>query len=158
MKPALQLPALDPAQIDAQTGSSYPAPLRDRVTGRSRRRLGDAAGLKHFGVNLVELAPGSRSSLRHYHSTQDEFIYVLEGELILISNAGEQRLPAGSAAGFPAGVADGHCLENRSGRMVRYLEIGDRTANDAPTYPDDDLAAILQDGRYVFTHKDGTPY
>jgi len=126
--------------------------------GRSKQRLGDAAGLKNFGVNLVRLAPGSCSALRHWHRYQDELIYVLEGELILVTDAGGEALIAGMAAGFPAGEADGHHLCNQSDADAVYLEIGDRTPNDLVHYPDDDLVAKESQGSWQFTHKDGTPY
>jgi len=151
-------PALDPAQVPEQSATGYPEPFRSRVAGRHRRRLGDAAGLKNFGVNLTRLDPGSESSMRHWHRKQDEFIYVLEGEVTLVTNAGRQKLTAGKAAGFPAGLADGHQLVNETGRPVLYLEIGDRTPDDGATYSDVDMAAHLVDGKWVFTRKDGSPY
>jgi len=120
--------------------------------------MGDAAGLKNFGVNLTRLDPGSESSMRHWHTKQDEFIYVLEGEVTLVTDAGRQKLAAGMAAGFPAGAADGHQLVNETERPVRYLEIGDRAAGDGATYSDVDLAAHLVDGKWVFTRKDGSSY
>jgi uncharacterized cupin superfamily protein len=128
------------------------------VAGRHRRRLGDAAGLKNFGVNLTRLDPGAESSMRHWHVKQDEFIYVIEGEATLVTEAGRQTLTPGMAAGFPAGTADGHQLVNETGRPVVYLEIGDRAPGDGATYTDVDLAARMVDGKWVFTHKDGTPY
>lgn len=128
------------------------------MAGRNKKKLGDAAGLKNFGVNWVRLEPGSRSALRHWHLRQDEFIYVLEGELTLISDAGEQVLQAGMAAGFPAGDANGHHLVNRSAAAAVYLEVGDRTAGDRVTYPDDDLVAESQAQGWAFSHRDGRPY
>lgn len=128
------------------------------VAGPSKKRLGDAAGLKKIGVNLTKLVPGSCSALRHWHSQQDEFIYVLSGELILVTNDGEQTLTAGMAAGFPAGVADGHHLINRSSSVATYLEIGDRAPNDEVTYPDADLVAKHTPNGWVLTHKDGSLY
>ncbi|MBM0740524.1 cupin domain-containing protein [Phormidium sp. CLA17] len=150
-------PALNPRAVLPRTGSTYPEPLKARVAGRSKRSLGDAVGLKNFGVNRVHLAPGAASSIRHWHSRQDEFIYVLEGELTLITNAGEQVLQAGMAAGFPAGKADGHQLVNRSQADAVYLEVGDRLPGDEVVYPDDDLAAT-HSTRWSFTHKDGRSY
>ena len=123
-----------------------------------RKRLGNAAGLENFGVNLVELAPGSASALRHWHDKQDEFIYVVSGEITLLTDAGEEILKVGDCAGFPAGVADGHCLINRSGEKATYLEIGDRTSSDRVTYPDDDLVAQNSPEGWIFTHKDGKLY
>ncbi|MGC2518960.1 MAG: cupin domain-containing protein [Burkholderiales bacterium] len=151
-------PALDPAQVPEQSTSGYPEIYRARVAGRHRRRLGDGAGLKNFGVNLVTLDPRSESSMRHWHAKQDEFIYVLEGELTLITNAGRQTLRAGMAAGFPAGRADGHQLVNETDRPATYLEVGDRTPDDNVAYPDVDLAAGMVGAKWVFTHKDGRPY
>ena len=152
------LPALDPAQVPDQTTSGYPDPYRSRVSGRHRKRLGDAAGLKNFGVNLVTLDPRSESSMRHWHAKQDEFIYVLEGEVALVTNAGRQTLRAGMTAGFPAGKSDAHQLVNETDRPVVYLEIGDRTPDDSVAYPDVDLAARMVKGKWVYTHKDGRPY
>lgn len=151
-------PAMDPAQIPEQSTTGYPEPYRSRAAGRHRRRLGDAAGLKNFGVNLTRLDPGSESSMRHWHAKQDEFIYVLEGEVTLVTDAGRQRLGAGMAAGFPAGKADGHQLVNESAKPALYLEIGDRTPNDAATYSDVDMAARMVDGKWQFTHKGGSPF
>jgi uncharacterized cupin superfamily protein len=159
MRSTLKLPALDPAQVPAATGSSYPEQYRASVAGRSKRRLGDALGLDIFGVNLTTIRPGAQSALRHWHSAQDEFIYMVEGELVLITDGGEQVLTPGMCAGFPAGKADGHHLVNRGGRDAVYLEVGDRTKNDVVTYPDNDiLAPATSDGSRRFTKKDGTPY
>jgi uncharacterized cupin superfamily protein len=155
----LALPALDPSGLPPRTGSTYPTEqLRSRVAGRCKRVLGDALGLQNFGVNLVTLEPGAASALRHWHTRQDEFIYVLEGELILVTEQGEQLLNPGSCAGFPAGKADGHQLINRSTGTATYLEAGDRLPGDSAHYPDDDLQAIDQPVRYGFLHKDGSPY
>jgi uncharacterized cupin superfamily protein len=151
-------PALDPGDVEPNRGSNYPEPFRQRVATRAKRKLGDALGLENFGVNLTTLAPGGQSALRHWHATQDEFIYVLSGELVLVTDAGEQVLRPGMAAGFPAGKADAHHLLNRSEHDATYLEVGDRTPGDAVVYPDDDLEARMKDGRWSFTHKDGTPY
>ena len=159
MASTLKLPALDPADVPAATGSNYPHQYRAAIAGRSKRRLGNALGLDIFGVNLTTIRPGAQSALRHWHSAQDEFIYMVEGELVLITDGGEQVLRAGMCAGFPAGKADGHHLVNRSGRDAIYLEVGDRTKHDVVTYPDNDiLAAATSDGSRRFTKKDGTPY
>ncbi len=120
-----------PENVLETTGSNYPQQFKPAVAGRVKKRLGNAAGLKNFGVNLVRLAPGSCSALRHWHTRQDELIYVLEGEVTLITNSGEQVLQPGMAAGFPAGDSDGHHLVNRSKGDVVYLEIGDRTSGDS---------------------------
>jgi len=141
-----------------KVGSNYPQQFKYAVAGRVKKRLGDAARLQNFGVNLVRLAPGSCSTLRHWHTCQDEFIYVLEGEVTLITNSGEQVLKSGMAAGFPAGDADGHYLVNRSNADVVYLEIGDRTSGDSVNYPDDNLIAKSGDNGWIFTRKDGEIY
>jgi len=146
---------IDPATVETRRGSSYPADLAHLAAGRSKQSLGDVAGLTDFGVNLVRLAPGSWSSIRHWHSREDEFIYIIEGEAVLVTDAGEQALGPGMAAGFPAGVADGHHLINRTGAVVTYLEIGARRAEDDCFYPDADLQYRHQDG--VFTRKNGSP-
>jgi len=153
-----QHPAIDPVTVNAVAGSRYPEQFRPGVAGRSKQRLGDALGLKNFGVNLTTVRPGSASALRHWHSREDEFIYVLSGELVLVTDSGEQLLTAGVAAGFPAGKADGHCLVNRTDRDAVYLEIGDRRADDSVTYPDDDLEGHATASGRKFFHKDGTPY
>ena len=149
---------IDPQNIPDRKTSIYPDEFKPLVAGRIKKRLGDAAGLKNFGVNLVKLEPGSCSALRHWHTKQDEFIYILSGEVTLVTNDGEQILKPGMAAGFPAGEADGHHLINRSNGIVEYLEVGDRTPLDQVTYPDDDLTAKENSGVWVFAHKDGSPY
>jgi len=148
-------PALDPATVALRPGT-YPPPFDKTIAGREKHPLGDALGLKNYGVNLVRLKPGARSAMRHWHTLQDEFIWVVEGELVLVTDAGEQLLRPGTAAGFPAGKPDGHCLINRTDRDALYLEVGDRTAGDLPNYPDDDFAAAYVDGKRVWTRKDGT--
>ena len=138
--------------------SNYPEPFVARMVGREKRALGDLFGLKNFGVNLTRLAPGSESSLRHAHTKQDEFIYILQGHPLLITDAGVTQLAPGMCAGFQAGNGDGHQLVNRTSAEVVYLEIGDRNTNDLGVYPDDDLQAQFVDGKWQFTHKDGSPY
>ena len=139
--------------------SSYPEPFASRVKGREKRPLGDLFGLQNFGVNLTRLAPGAQSSLRHAHTRQDEFVYILEGQPTLVTNSGETLLEPGMCAGFRAGSGDGHHLHNRTAAEVLYLEIGDRTPGDAATYPDDDLQAVLgTDGKWRYSRKDGTAY
>jgi len=141
------------------TPSSYPSPFAARMAGRTKRPLGDLFGLRNFGVNLTRLAPGAQSALRHAHSRQDEFVYVLEGNATLITDTGETPLAAGMCAGFPAGTGNGHHVVNRSAVDVVYLEIGDRGEGDTAAYPDDDLQACLSDnGRWRYFHKNGTPY
>ncbi|HTW89815.1 MAG TPA: cupin domain-containing protein [Candidatus Binataceae bacterium] len=152
----LMPPAIDPASLPESKGvTSYPEPFRAMVAGRMRRVLGETLGLKNFGVNLSRLDPGAYSSARHWHSLEDEFVYVLEGEVTLITDEGEQTLTAGMAAGFPAGKPNGHHLVNRGSRIATYLEIGDRRPGDEVTYPDIDLE--LRWARR-FRHKDGRPY
>jgi uncharacterized cupin superfamily protein len=139
--------------------SNYPEPFASRVKGREKRPLGDVFGLQNFGVNLTRLAPGSMSALRHAHSKQDEFVYILEGHPTLVTDAGETRLQPGMCAGFRAGTGDGHHLVNRTAADVLYLEVGDRTPGDQAVYPDDDLQAVMgTDGKWRFTRKDGTAY
>lgn len=149
---------INPENVTNCYGSNYPEEFKPVVAGRVKKRLGEEALLQNFGVNLVELAPGSVSALRHWHDKQDEFIYVVSGEITLLTNAGEEILKVGDCAGFPAGVADGHCLINRSGEKATYLEIGDRTPGDRVTYPDDDLVAQNSAKGWIFTRKDGKLY
>lgn len=156
--PALKLPAVDPADVPAVSGSSYPEPFRSRMGERSKKRLGDAAGLTRFGVNLVTLGPDGQSALRHWHTLEDEFVYVLEGEVVLVSNTGEQTLGAGMCAGYPAGADDGHHLVNRSGAIAKYLEIGNRDDSDIANYPDDDLLWCDDETGFYAAHKDGQRY
>jgi uncharacterized cupin superfamily protein len=156
--PKLSLPAIDPALVPEKGGTGYPEPLRAMVAGRFRRRLGDAAGLRNFGVNLTRLEPGAASAHRHWHDKQDEFVYVVEGELVLVTEAGEQVLRPGMAAGFPAGKADGHHLVNRTKKDALFLEIGDRSAGDTFHYPDVDLDGYDPGPNPVFSHKDGRPW
>ncbi len=158
MTDGLKPPALDPESVTPRTGSSYPAPFADDCATREKRALGDALGLKAFGVNFTTLPPGAWSAQRHWHSDEDEFVYVVEGELTLVTDGGEQVLRAGMAAGFPAGVADGHHLVNRSREPAVYLEVGDRPARDEVVYPDIDLRAQGGPGGFVFSHRNGEPY
>jgi uncharacterized cupin superfamily protein len=151
----LDKPALDPATVAPRRGTGYPEPFRAPVMDRSKRALGDAVGLTQFGVNLVTLGPGAWSAQRHWHSHEDEFVYVVDGELTLVTDAGEQALGPGQAAGFAAGAADGHHLVNRGDRPAVYLEIGTRMADDEAHYPDIDL--VCARGR-VFTNKRGERY
>jgi len=154
----LQLPAIDPVTIAEIEKTAYPPPFNERVRGRRRRRLGDAAGLTQFGVNLTTLLPGAQSALRHWHTLEDEFVYVLAGELVLVTDAGEQVLQAGQCAGFAAGKRDGHHLINRGAGPAQYLEIGSRFGADLAGYPDDDVALMHTiDGEQTI-HKDGRPY
>ena len=144
-------------QVPGARGSGYPSPFDEPCLERFRRRLGDAAGLTQFGVNLLVLPAGAWSSQRHWHTIEDEFVYVLEGEVTLVTDVGEELLKAGDCAGFPAGVRDGHHLQNRSTRAATVLEIGTRRmADDEAFYPDIDLHALKDDAGYA--HRDGRPY
>ncbi len=151
-------PALDPEEVAVRQGSSYPEAFREPCRTRIKRALGDALGLHTFGVNLVTLPPGAWSAQRHWHSHEDEFVYLLDGALTLITDGGEQVLTAGQAAGFPAGKADGHHLVNKGTVPATYLEIGDRRRDDAVTYPDIDLHLEPAPEGRVFTNKKGEPY
>jgi uncharacterized cupin superfamily protein len=138
--------------------SVYPEPFASRMAGREKRQLGDQFGLTNFGVNLTRLAPGAVSALRHAHSRQDEFVYILQGHPTLHTDEGKTRLSPGMCAGFKAGTGNGHRLINETAEEVVYLEVGDRTAGDEGSYPDDDLKASRVDGAWKFVHKDGRPY
>ena len=148
------------ADVPVRTrASAYPEPFASRMAGRRKQVLGDRFGLTHFGVNRTTLAPGAVSAVRHWHSVQDEFVYVLAGRPTLITDAGETPLAPGMCVGFKGGDPDGHQLVNRTGEDVVFLEVGDRLAGDAGFYPDDDLCARQDaDGTWRFEHKDGTPY
>jgi uncharacterized cupin superfamily protein len=156
--PSPRPPALDPRRVAADSSTGYPPPFLEQVRGRHRRALGDALGLETFGVSLTRLDPGSASSLRHWHSRQDEFVYLLEGELVLVTNGGEQVLGPGMCAGFPAGSPDGHHLVNRTTRPALYLEVGDRLPGDRCHYCDVDLECRSTPAGELFVHRDGTPY
>ena len=153
-----------PAAINASDipprieSSTYPPPFAAQMEGRIKHQLGDFFGLKNFGVNLTRLKPNAVSALRHAHSKQDEFIYILEGSPTLQSNEGNIQLSAGMCAGTRAGSGIACNLINKTKEDVLYLEIGDRTPGDKAVYPDDDLQASMTDGRWQFFHKDGTPY
>jgi uncharacterized cupin superfamily protein len=138
--------------------SNYPEPFASRMAGRKKQPLGDLFGLSNFGVNLTRLAPGAVSALRHAHTRQDEFVYILQGHPTLHTDEGPTRLSPGMCAGFKAGTGNGHQLINESGEEVVYLEVGDRTPGDEGIYPDDDLMAQLVEGKWKFVHKDGSPY
>jgi uncharacterized cupin superfamily protein len=157
---ALTVPAVDPATVTPRTTCGYPEPWRSRVLPREKRALGDAAGLTRIGINLTTLGPGRESSMRHWHTHEDEFVYVLEGEVWLRTDAGEQRLGPGMCAGFPAGSTDGHQLVNRSSRPAVYLEVSNRDARDVAQYSDPDVDLVWNSpnapGKY--TRRDGTPY
>jgi uncharacterized cupin superfamily protein len=150
------MPKIDLAAVPKRIGMPYPPPFDALSTERVRQRLGNAGGLKDFGVNLTRLPPGNWSSQRHFHSHEDEFVYVLEGEVSLIEDAGETLLRAGDCAAFPKGTGNGHHLINKSDTVAVYLEIGSRAPDDITICSDIDMMSSNADGRFV--HKDGTPY
>jgi uncharacterized cupin superfamily protein len=144
--------------VPARNRTIYPAPYAAALEGRAKRALGDLFGLSQFGVNLTVLAPGAASSERHWHELEDEFIYILEGEAVLIDDAGEHLLSVGMCAGFKAGVPNGHKLVNRSPAPVTILEVGTRVEGDRAQYPDADMIAEKIDGKFRITRRDGTAY
>jgi len=150
------MPKIDIKSAPERKGSGYPAPFHKPCANRSRQRLGDAGGLTQFGVNLLELPPGAWSSQRHWHLAEDEFVYVLSGEVTLVTDEGEQILAAGDCAAFPKGEPDGHHLINRSSSPATCLEIGTRSGEDFCRYSDIDMQIDSKVGRYA--HRDGTPY
>jgi uncharacterized cupin superfamily protein len=152
----MTMPKIDLKTVPVRTGSRYPAPFNAMAAARAKQALGDAGGLHDFGVNLVQLPPGAWSSQRHWHSCEDEFTYVVSGELTLVSDAGETLLRAGDCAAFAKDTPDGHHLINRSNEMAVYLEVGTRSTDDVCTYPDIDMKIEEQVGWYA--HKDGTLY
>ena len=150
------MPKIDLAAVPARKGSGYPAPFDAPCSARARQRVGNAGGLRDFGVNLMTLPPGSWSSQRHWHSHEDEFVYLLAGEVTLIEDGGETVLRAGDCAAFPKGSGNGHHMINKSDAMAVYLEVGSRAPADLTTCSDIDMKSANADGRFV--HKDGTPY
>jgi uncharacterized cupin superfamily protein len=152
---------IDLAKVPVRTSTIYPPPYDAEVAGRSSLRLGDAGGLTQFGVNLVILQPGAKSSMRHWHLHEDEFVMMTEGTCIMLTDAGETPMHPGDCAAFPAGVPDGHCFENRSGQVAKFLVIGTRAPHEVATYSDIDLMVQVspgEKGRADFTYKDGTPW
>lgn len=153
------MPVVENAEaLPARRGSVYPAEFVQGLEGRVKRSLTDALGLTQFGVNLTTLEPGAKSSQRHCHAEEDEFIHVLSGEIVLVTNEGERTLKAGMSAGFPRGDGNGHQLLNRGGSPATYLEIGTRSSHDDVDYPDIDMVGRKRDGRYRFFHRNGDPY
>ncbi len=150
-----RMPAFDPLALPESNATNYPPPYHQDNLKRFHRRLGNHAGLTHYGVNLTRIAPGGQSSHRHAHSAQDEFVWVLEGETVLKTDAGEQVLTAGMCAGFPAGAGDAHQFLNRTDKDVLLLVVGDRTPGDIVTYADVDMHLIQGVGMF---HKDGRRY
>jgi uncharacterized cupin superfamily protein len=149
---------LDLSKVPVKTGSIYPEPYASMMQGRSSLRLGDAAGLTQFGVNLVSLEPGAMSSLRHWHMAEDEFVMVTEGECVMVTDAGETVMRPGDCAGFPAGSPDGHHFLNRTDRVAKFLVIGSKSKREVGTYSDVDLRVEIEGGKATFTYKDGTPF
>jgi uncharacterized cupin superfamily protein len=150
------MPKINTGAVPARKGSGYPSPFDAPCAARTRRRLGEAGGLRDFGVNLMTLPPGSWSSQRHWHSHEDEFVYLLEGELTLIEDGGETVMHAGDCATFPKGTGNGHHLVNKASAMAVYLEVGSRNPQDLTTCSDIDMMSSSAEGRFV--HKDGTAY
>lgn len=152
------MPKLDLDKIPVGTGTSYPAAYVAEVAGRSFQRLGDAGGLTQFGANLVTLAPGAKSSLRHWHQNEDEFVMVTEGQCTLIDDHGEHPMGPGDCAAFPANDGNGHHFVNQTDQVARFLVVGTKSPHEFATYSDIDMKVEMKDGAAVFTHKDGTPY
>jgi len=150
------MPKIDLAAVPERIGSGYPAELAETCAQRVRKRLGNAGGLTDFGVNLMRLPPGNWSSQRHWHTHEDEFVYILEGELVLVEDDGETVLRAGDCAAFPKNTGNGHHMINRSSAVAVYLEVGSRSPDDVTTCSDVDMMSPASDGRFL--HKDGTPY
>jgi uncharacterized cupin superfamily protein len=152
------MPKVDVAKVPLKSGSFYPAPFQAEHKGRHKQALGDAVGLTQFGVNITRIAPGAASSLRHYHEQEDEFIFMLEGELVLIENDGEVVLTAGDCAGFKANSGNAHRLVNRSTKDAVYFEVGTRSPHDRVHYPDVDLLLERDKTGRRYLHKSGEPY
>jgi len=152
------MPKIDIESLATDSITGYPEPFRQIVLGRVRKRLGNAAGLTQFGVNLTTLKPGAASAQRHWHASEDEFVYVLAGEVVLCEDGGELVMRPGDAAGFKAGIANGHCLVNRSDRDAVYLEVGTRAVRECAEYPDIDLRAERDENGMRYLHKSGEPY
>jgi uncharacterized cupin superfamily protein len=152
------MPKIDIGKVPVDTSTLYPTQFRKVVDGREKQKLGNAVGLTQFGVNLTRLKPGAASALRHWHANEDEFIYVVDGELVLIENDGEVLLRPGDAAGFKAGDDDGHCLVNRTTRDAVYLEIGTRATSERVDYPDVDCVLERNGTKVTYMRRSGEPY
>ena len=152
------MPKIDVVRVKTEVSTAYPEPFRAAVAGRLRQRLGNVVGLEQFGVNLTRLKPGAQSSMRHWHAVEDEFVFILEGTLVLCEDEGETILRPGDAAGFKAGVPNGHCLVNRSSEDAVFLEIGTRAAREQADYPDIDLRVRKDETGVAYMHKSGEPY
>jgi uncharacterized cupin superfamily protein len=152
------MPKVDIAKVPVESATNYPSPFNKAVEGRSRKRLGKAADLTQFGVNICTLKPGAASSQRHWHENEDEFVYVLSGEVVLCEDGGETVLKPGDAAGWKAGVANGHCLINRSEHDAVFIEVGTRAANERAHYSDIDMQVVRDHRTFRYLHRNGEPY
>jgi uncharacterized cupin superfamily protein len=152
------MPKIDIAKVPLDTSTVYPAPFNKAVEGRMRKRLGRAAGLTQFGVNLCTLKPGAASSQRHWHESEDEFVYMLEGEVVMCEDSGETVLMPGDVGAWKAGVPNGHCLINRSDRDAVFIEVGTRAASERAHYSDIDMMAVRDEKGARYTRKSGEPY
>lgn len=152
------MPKLDMFRAPVKTGSIYPAPFAAMMAGRSSLRLGEAGGLTQFGVNLVRLEPGASSSLRHWHEKEDEFVWIVSGELVLVQDAGETVMRPGDCAAFPAGLADGHMFRNDGAGEATFLVVGTKARDEVAHYPDHDFVLAMQGGRPAFLRRDGSPW
>lgn len=152
------MPKIDLHKVPLRTGSVYPSPFAEQMAGRSSLRLGQAGGLTQFGANIVVLRPGARSSLRHWHQEEDEFVMVTDGVVTLLDDTGAQDLVPGDCAAFPAGDPNGHCFENRTDTEARFLVVGTKAPKEVATYSDIDLMVTMENGTATFTRKDGRPY
>jgi uncharacterized cupin superfamily protein len=152
------MPKIDIAKVPLDTSTGYPAPFNKAVEGRMRKRLGRAAGLTQFGVNLCTLKPGAASSQRHWHESEDEFVYMLEGEVVMCEDSGETVLMPGDVGAWKAGVPNGHCLINRSDRDAVFIEVGTRAASERAHYSDIDMMAVRDEKGARYTRKSGEPY
>ena len=152
------MPKIDLSAVPVKTGSIYPSPYAEMMAGRSSLRLGDAGGLTQFGANLVMLEPGAMSSLRHWHEVEDEFVFVTEGEVVLVENAGETAMRVGDCVAFPAGTGNGHHFINRSTQKAAFLVVGSKSKREVATYSDVDLRVEMEAGKARFTYKDGSDW
>lgn len=148
---------IDLSAVPVRTGSGYPPPYDKAMEGRSSMKLGDAGGLTQFGANLIILAPGAKSSLRHWHTHEDEFVMMVSGTCMLVQDAGETEMQPGDCAAFPAGVEDGHCFVNHTDTEARFLVVGTRAPRELGVYSDIDMMVEVTDGAFNFTRKDGGP-
>lgn len=151
------MPKIDIAAVPVRTGSIYPPPYDAEVAGRTSQRLGDAGGITQFGANLVHLEPEAKSSMRHWHENEDEFVMVTAGVLVMVTDAGETEMRPGDCAAFPAGSGDGHHFINRTGKPASFFVVGSRAPREVAHYPDHGLKVIVEGGKATFLHEDGRP-